>query len=106
MLLEKNGIDIFYIDESEQFPLSVATSVRVPFLRKTEDGTNWQFVYEDYLDAATKWRRDISQNQSVRFRQELHGYELLNRRGLYHRTRRNLTVEEARETYRFALTCH
>lgn len=43
MDLAPNGIDIFYIDESERFPLSVASSVCIPFLRPKKDG-GWEFV--------------------------------------------------------------
>ena len=61
-------------------------------------------MYDTYLAAATKWRRDLSQNHAIRFREELHGYPLLNRRGLYHKTKRNLTVPEASAVYHAALS--
>jgi hypothetical protein len=102
MDLAPNGIDIFYIDESERHPLSVASCVKIPFLRpKAADG--WEFVWERYEAAATKWRRDLSKNHSIRFREELHGYPILGRKGQYHRTWRNLTHEEATTLYKDAL---
>jgi hypothetical protein len=103
MDLARNGIDIFYIDESERHPLYVASCVRVPFLRKNRAGV-WEFVWPDYDRVADKWRRELSKNHSIRFRKELHGHEILRRNGLYHRTGRNLTHEEAEAVYKAALS--
>lgn len=97
MDLAPNGIDVFYVDESERYPLSVATSVRIPFLRPRRDG--WEFVWEYYLDDATRWRRDLSRVHSIRFREELHGYKILKHQGQYHKTWRNLSPNEARALY-------
>jgi hypothetical protein len=102
MDLLPNGIDIFYIDESERTPLSVASAVRIPFLRPKQDGS-WHFVWERHLSAAIEWRRDISRKHSIRFRAELHGYEILGTRGLLHKTKRNLNPVEAVDLYHGAL---
>ena len=102
MDLAENGIDIFYIDESERFPLSVASCVRIPFLRPKQDG-GWAFVIGDYENAAIKWRRNLSSTHSIRFRVEMHGYEILGRKGLYHKSHRNLTNPEATALYKDAL---
>jgi hypothetical protein len=101
MDLAQNGIDIFYIDESERYPLSVACSVRIPFLRPKSGG--WEFVWESYLTEATKWRRALSANHSIRFREELHGYKMLKQQGLYHKTGRNLSPIESTALYKDAL---
>ena len=101
MNLAPNGIDIFYIDESARYPLSVASCVRIPFLRPNP--SNWEFVWDEYLAKATKWRRDLSKQHDIRFREELHGYRILGRKGQYHRTWRNLTHEEAVALYKDAL---
>jgi Protein of unknown function (DUF3800) len=97
MDLLPSGIDIFYVDESERQPLAVTTAVKIPFLRPKDSG--WEFVWERYLGAATKWRRDLSQNHSIRFRMELHGYKILKHQGLYHKTWRNLSPTEATALY-------
>ena len=102
MDLAPNGIDLFYIDEFERHPLSVASCVRIPFL-KPKQGGGWEFVWSRYLDEATDWRRDLSANHFIRFREELHGYQILGRKGQYHKTWRNLTHHEAVALYHDAL---
>src|SRR5581483_8078115 len=101
MKIEANGVDCFYIDESEKTPLSVVTSVRIPLIRPKNG--EWHFVWDDYLKKAVEWRRNLSKKHHIRFRKELHGYEILRREGLYHRDGRNLTHEEALALYRDAL---
>jgi hypothetical protein len=101
MDLAPNGIDIFYIDESERHPLSVASSVCVPFLRPKEGG--WEFVWDRYNTDATSWRRALCANHSIRFREELHGYKILKHQGLYHKNHRNLNPVEAVALYQDAL---
>jgi hypothetical protein len=102
MDLSANGIDIFYIDESERTPLAVTSSVKIPFLRP-KDGGGWEFTWDRYLESATKWRRDLSQSHSIRFREELHGYKILRRQGQYHKIWRNLSPNEAFALYGDAL---
>src|SRR5260370_23061046 len=101
MDLSPNGIDIFYIDESERHPLAVASTVRIPFLRPKQGG--WEFVWEQYLAEATSWRRTLSATHFIRFREELHGYKILRHQGLYHKTWRNLSPVEATALYNDAL---
>lgn len=102
MDLAPNGIDLFYIDKSERHPLSVASCVRIPFLVPKKGG-GWEFVWEGFLADATDWRRDLSANHSIRFREELHGYQILGRKGQYRKTWRNLTHPEATSLYADAL---
>lgn len=102
MQLCSGGIDLFYIDESERFPISVATTVRVPFLRQI-DGA-WIFVWQDYLDKAVAWRRALSAKHNIRSRAELHGYEILAHRGLLIKGRQNLRPDQAYALYADALT--
>jgi hypothetical protein len=101
MDLAPNGIDIFYIDESERHPLSVASSVRAPFLRPKQGG--WEFVWGNHNSNAAAWRRDLSKKHTVRFREELHGYKILKHQGLYHKHWRNLSPTEATTLYQDAL---
>jgi hypothetical protein len=95
MLLNGNGLDVFYIDESVRTPLFVATAIRVPFIRPYKAG--WEIVWPDYLAAAEEWRRKLSRDHNIRFREELHAYKLLKPEGLYHKENRNLSHHEARE---------
>jgi hypothetical protein len=101
MDLSPNGIDVFYIDESERHPLAVTSVIRIPFLRPKQNG--WEFVWDHYLTEATKWRRELSRTHSIRFRQEMHGYKILKHQGQYHKTWRNLTPPEATALYKDAL---
>jgi hypothetical protein len=101
MDLSPNGIDVFYIDESERHPLAVTSAVRIPFLRPKQNG--WEFVWDHYAAEATKWRRDLSRTHSIRFREELHGYRILKHQGYFHKTWRNLTPPEATALYKDAL---
>ena len=101
MLLRPGGIDVFYVDESERFPLSVVTAVRVPFLRQVEGV--WTFVWRDYLEHATAWRKALTANHNIRSRAELHGYEILAHRGLLVKGGKNLRPDEAVALYSEAL---
>ena len=93
MELRTGGLDIFYIDETEKHPLSLVTSVRVPFLRQV-DGV-WHFVWEDYLAKAVEWRRRISSELGIKYRKELHANKLLAHDGLYKKPNNNLRPDEA-----------
>lgn len=93
MKLRENGLDIFYIDESEKTPLFVVTAVRVPFLRVVEG--EWRFVWGDYLDKAVDWRRALSAKHSIRYRAELHAAEILTHHGVFKKSWENLAPLEA-----------
>jgi hypothetical protein len=101
MDLLPGGIDIFYIDESAKHPLYAASAVAVPLLREV-DGA-WKFVWQDYLSAAINWRRNLSRIHKIRFRKELHAYELLKAQGRYLKTWQNLRPDEAVSVYTEAL---
>lgn len=101
MRLRLGGTDIFYIDESGSHGLFVFAAARIPFIR-FQDG-HPTLVWNDYLDAATNWRRSLSATRSIRFREELHGVHLIGRRNRYHKARRNLFPDEAFDTYAEAL---
>lgn len=93
MKLRDGGLDIFYIDETDKHPLSVVTSVRIPFLRLMEG--EWTFVWEDYLAKAVAWRRRISAELGIKYRKELHCNEMLAHQGLYKKPNNNLRPDEA-----------
>ena len=102
MELRRNGIDIYYIDESEFFPLSVVSAVRVPFLRPNP--TTWEFVWQDHLQKAIEWRKALSANHHIRSRAELHTSEILARKGLYKKGQTNLSTTECVSLVRDAVS--
>jgi hypothetical protein len=57
MRLRGGGIDIFYIDESNDAHTYIVTAVAIPFLRAT--GGIWQIVWPEYLEAAKDWRSRV-----------------------------------------------
>ena len=103
MDLSPNGIDIFYVDESERHPLAVTTAVKIPFLRPKPCRKGWEFVLDKYVTSAAAWRRKLSATHSIRFREELHGYKILKHQGQYHKLWRNLSPTEATALYEDAL---
>lgn len=100
--LRPGGLDIFYIDESAGDGHFITTAVRVPFLRWSPQG--WQIVWEEYLDRAAAWRRALARNHQIKFREELHAHKLLKGAGQYHKSGRNLALDEAFAAYQDALT--
>ncbi len=101
MDLRDGGMDIFYIDESVKHPFYVASAVCIPFIRNTESG--WSFVWGDYLNDATDWRRYLSNNHRIKSRKELHAHELIASKGLYKIGGHNLNPNEAVGLYRDAI---
>ena len=71
MRLRSGGMDIFYIDESNDKQTYIITAVAVPFLRTT--GKVWQIVWPDYLDGAKDWRKRINDTVKIPKSKELHG---------------------------------
>jgi hypothetical protein len=99
--LRPEGLDIFYIDESVGNGHFISTAVRIPFLRPSDPG--WSIVWEDHLDKAEAWRRALSKNHHIKFREELHAHKLLKSAGCYHKSGRNLSHSEAFNVYKDAL---
>lgn len=99
--LRPEGLDIYYIDESAGDGHFISTAVRVPFFRP--DAKGWQIVWEDHLAKAEAWRRNLSRNHHIKFREELHAHKLLKCAGCYHKTGRNLSPTEAHAVYEDAL---
>ncbi len=102
MDLKPGGIDVFYIDESERHPLSVVSSIRVPFLRQVEG--KWKFVWQDHLARAQTWRSALSDAHNIRSRAELHGYEILAHKGLLLKGNANLRPDQAAALFSGALS--
>jgi hypothetical protein len=102
MNLSSGGVDLFYIDESAKHPLYAATAVTVPFIRPNQF-VGWRFTWPEYQKKAEEWRRALSRVHGIRFREELHAYQLLKGQGLYRKNWRNLSPEQAVAVYRDAL---
>src|SRR5688500_10194 len=83
MLLARNGIDVFYVDESGRNKVFVLTSVTVPLLRPEKLG--WRFVWDDYLDRYKDFRIELRKTHGVPARKELHAAKLASGRGQYGR---------------------
>lgn len=101
MLLAPGGMDLFYIDESNDGTNYVVTAVTVPFLRPAAGGID--IVWGDYLEAAKRWRKHLYINHNIPERKELHGAQLAKRRGNYKFGKRQFTEEEAFAAYGSAL---
>lgn len=102
MILRPGGIDIFYIDESNDHMTYVVTAVTIPFLRKLNDV--WTIVWPDYLESAKLWRRSIKLELGIPSTKELHGVKLASGRGRYKRGKWNFTQAQASGIYRDLLT--
>jgi hypothetical protein len=102
MFLKPGGLDCFYIDESGYNGLFVATALRVPMLRNTAAG--WKFVWPDYLQKAELWRKELTKRHNIFRSTELHAFQILGRKGGYHKSHRNLSVEESYALYKDAVS--
>lgn len=96
--IPRGGIDIFYIDESAGNGCFVMASLRVPYVRADRLGEA-QVVWQEYYEKATSWRRTLSRDHKIKFRNELHGSELLTSKGRLHISGKSLTKEQALATY-------
>jgi len=79
-------------------------TVRVPLIRAAGDkDSTATVVWPEHYEAATIWRRNLSAAHHIKFRQELHGSELLSGQGRLHKSNRSLRREEAVTVYRGAM---
>src|ERR1700681_1395256 len=98
MRLRSGGIDIFYIDESNDSHIYVVTAVAVPFLRETAG--IWNIVWPEYLDAAKEWRRRVRDALDVPVSKELHVVKLASGRGRYLQGKYSFDRPKAGAAYR------
>lgn len=96
--IPRGGVDIFYIDESAGDGCFVMASLRVPYVRADRHGAA-QIVWQEHYEKATSWRRTLSRDHKIKFRNELHGSELLTSKGRLHISGKSLTKEQALATY-------
>ena len=98
MRLRGGGIDIFYIDESNDAQTYIVTAVAIPFLRATEGV--WQIVWPDYLEAAKDWRKRIRDQLDIPKTKELHAVKLASGRGRYIKGKYQFDRPKAGSAYR------
>src|SRR5258708_4291192 len=98
MRLRPGGIDVFYIDESNDAQHYVMTAVAVPFLRSLDE--TWHIVWPDYLDAAKDWRRAVRVGLQIPASKELHGLKLASGRGNYYKGKYQFDRPKAGAAYR------
>lgn len=102
MKLGDGGIDIYYVDESMDQNVFAMSAISIPFLRNV-DGT-WTLVWEDHFDNIRQWRRGLKEEFGVPVRKELKGSKLASGRGRYKHGKHQLTLTEAEQIYRTALS--
>lgn len=98
MELQKNGIDIFYVDESNDRDHYVLSAVTIPFLRPSENG--YRIVWDEYFKAAKTWRNEIKQNHDIPLKVELHAVKLVSGRGQYRKGKHSFQRPKASSVYR------
>ena len=98
MLLKPNGIDIFYIDESYDGSIFVATAISIPFLRNIEG--QWTIVWGNQFEASKQFRKDVRQNLSIPMDKELHGLKLASGRGNFKKGKYNFSKAQGAGAYR------
>lgn len=83
MLLPKNGLDVWYVDESGDEDIFVITGIAIPLLRPREE---WlATVWEDYLQATKEFRRNLSRTHAIPASKELHAFKFVAGRGRFHK---------------------
>src|SRR6185437_16882884 len=102
MRLRNGGIDVFYIDESNDAQIYVVTSVSIPFLRMV--GGVWTIMWPNYFDSAKDWRRRLRYDLTIPSSKELHGVKLASGRGNYNKGRYQFDRPKAGAVYRSILS--
>jgi hypothetical protein len=98
MRLRDGGIDIFYIDESDDKRSYVVTAVTIPFLRKIDNV--WTITWPTHLDGAKQWRKRMKRDHRLGMSRELHGTKLASGRGNYVDGRHNYDKPKANAVFR------
>jgi hypothetical protein len=101
MILRNGGMDVFYVDESNDSALYAVTALAVPFLRKT--GDMWNIAWPDHLQAAQAWRKRIARDLHIPLSKELHASKLVGGRGRFKFGNRQFERCEAIAAYRSIL---
>jgi hypothetical protein len=97
MLLRSGGVDVFYIDESNDKTLFAVTAIAIPFLRFVDE--HWNIVWPDYLTGAKEWRASVANELKIPRSKELHAWKLVSARGNYLYGNRQLKKSDAMATY-------
>ena len=104
MLMSRNGIDIFYIDESHDQNIYLVTAICVPMLRRSErlDG-RYDIVWPDNFAAIKAWRQSLASIVKIPASKELHGHKLASGRGNFLQGKYNFDKAKASSVYRSIL---
>lgn len=100
--MRSGGIDIFYIDESNDKTLFAVTAIAIPFMRFVNE--RWEIVWPNYLTGAKAWRGAIADELKIPRTKELHAWKLVSARGNYLYGSRQLKKANAMTTYRRILS--
>lgn len=102
MKMLRNGIDIFYIDESHDRHVYVVTAIAIPFLRPSEEGP--EITWPEQFQAFKAWRKDVATGLSIPTKKELHGVKLAAGRGNFLKGKFNFHRPQAARVYRALLS--
>ncbi len=98
MKLARNGIDVFYIDESNDQRSYVLAAITIPMMRVVEG--EWHIVWQDRLRIARDWRRLMNAEVKIPPAKELHGNKLISGRGNFYKGLHNFDKAKASGVYR------
>lgn len=101
MQLGTGGLDVFYVDESADDDTYAMVAIAIPLLR--DKGGKWEIVWDQYFEAARKFRRDLKQVHGVPTKKELHAVKLASGRGHYRHGKQQFLPRAAAEVYKWAL---
>jgi hypothetical protein len=101
MKLAKNGIDVFYIDESNDQKSYVLAAITIPMMRQLEG--EWHIVWPDWLRDAKTWRKTMNAEVKIPPSKELHGNKLISGRGNFYKGQHNFDRAKASGVYRSIL---
>jgi hypothetical protein len=74
--LEPWGLCTFYADESDDKFIYVIACLAVPTLVKRRTLLTLEIAWDQYLDAAKQWRKDLRRLHSIPISKELKGSKL------------------------------
>lgn len=101
MKLAREGIDVFYIDESNDQKSYVLAAICIPVMRMVD--REWHIVWPDRIQIAREWRRLMNAEVKIPPHKELHGLKLISGRGNYYKGRHNFDRAKASGVYRSIL---
>ena len=103
--MARNGIDVFYIDESHDQNIYLITAVAIPMIRLSErlEG-RYEIVWKDQFNLAKQWRQELAIKVKIPSDKELHGVKLASGRGNFYKGKYNFDRAKASGIYRDILS--